>query len=279
MSNETITPQYYFASPIYVHSKKEWVKPLIKATDPHIKEAKKRNAKLIKELKSEFGLSHHSTPLTEDPAFDNFQKFVGNTCAQILMSQGFDLDKSTNTINQDGLIYTRSDKGFQFTNDEDSGKTLSIKLHNAAKTLSQVFTLNPGDTMSRDGGYSTVVVVPKGGTEEVDGVVTVIPWMDGWRSSDPDATADNGNKKFSYDMGGSGNGTHGYHVEVLPAAEYVIPNAGNGGSDNGGSDNGDNGDNGDDGDDTEEGPNYLLYGGGLALLVVGGIMASKMLKK
>jgi hypothetical protein len=95
MSNETITPQYYFASPIYVHSKKEWVKPLIKATDFHIKKSKKRNAKLIKELKSEFGLSHHSTPLTEDPAFDNFQKFVGNTCAQILMSQGFDLDKST----------------------------------------------------------------------------------------------------------------------------------------------------------------------------------------
>ena len=191
----------------------------------------------------------------------------------------FDVDKSANTINQDGLIYTRSDKGFQFTNDDDSGKTLSIKLHNAAKTLSQVFTLNPGDTMSRDGGYSTVVVVPKGGTEEVDGVVTAIPWMDGWRPSEDDATADNGNKKFSYDMGGSGNGTHGYHVEVLPAAEYVIPNAGNGGSDNGGSDNGDNGDNGDEGDDTEEGPNYLLYGGGLALLVVGGIMASKMLKK
>lgn len=192
----------------------------------------------------------------------------------------FTLDKSTNTVNQDGLIYTRSDKGFQFTNDEDSGKTLSVKLHNAAKTLSQVFTLNPGDTMSRDGGYSTVVVIPKGGTEEVDGVVTVIPWMDGWRSSDPDATADNGNKKFSYDMGGDGSGTHGYHVEVLPAAEYVIPNGGNGGSDNGGSDNGDNGDNGGDGDDTEEeGPNYLLYGGGLALLVVGGIMASKMLKK
>ena len=91
MSNETITPQYYFASPIYVHSKKEWVKPLIKATDFHIKKSKKRNAKLIKELKSEFGLSHHSTPLTEDPAFDNFQKFVGNTCAQILMSQGFDM--------------------------------------------------------------------------------------------------------------------------------------------------------------------------------------------
>ena len=41
MSNETITPQYYFASPIYVHSKKEWVKPLIKATDFHIKESKK----------------------------------------------------------------------------------------------------------------------------------------------------------------------------------------------------------------------------------------------
>ena len=79
MSNETITPQYYFASPIYVHSKKEWVKPLIKATDSHIKEAKKRNAKIIKELKSEFGLSHHSTPLTEDPAFDCRKHLRSNT--------------------------------------------------------------------------------------------------------------------------------------------------------------------------------------------------------
>lgn len=35
----------------------------------------------------------------------------------------------------------------------------------------------------------------------------------------------------------------------------------------------------DDDDEDEDGPNYLLYGGGLALLVVGGIMASKMKKK
>ena len=45
-------------------------------------------------------------------------------------------------------------------------------------------------------------------------------------------------------------------------------------------DNGDTSDTGGNGDDTEEDEtNYLLYGGIAALVVVGGIFASKMLKK
>ena len=51
----------------------------------------------------------------------------------------FTVDSSGQTANADGLIKTRSDKGFQFVNKADSGKTLQIKLHNAAKTLSKTF--------------------------------------------------------------------------------------------------------------------------------------------
>ena len=90
-----IKPWYYFACPIYVHSKQEWVKTLIKATTPFIKKARQKNASLIKQLKKDFGFSHHSTPLLEDAAFEEFQKFIGNTCAQILDSQGFDLSNHT----------------------------------------------------------------------------------------------------------------------------------------------------------------------------------------
>ena len=181
----------------------------------------------------------------------------------------FTVDTSGQTDNADGLIKTRSDKGFQFVNKADSGKTLQIKLHNAAKTLSKIFTLAPGDKIFRDGGYSTVVTVPAAGTESVDGVVTTIPWMMGWRSTD-DAVE----KKFS-----NTGSQHDYFIEVLPAADLVDPSGGTDGTGNGTGNGTDDSDDDSDDETEEEGPNYLLYGGGLALLVVGGIMASKMMKK
>ncbi|MBP98792.1 hypothetical protein CMK18_22820 [Candidatus Poribacteria bacterium] len=205
----------------------------------------------------------------------------------------FVIDKSGYTDNESGGIVTRSDKGFQFTNKADSGKVLGIKLTDARdRSQSHTFSLNPGDTIKRDGGYSTVTYVPAGGTESVDGVVTVIPWMVGWRSTDP-----NVEKKFS----NTGSKTrHNYFLDVLPATAWVDPDAGT---------NGDNGTNGSDpvsgctsvtatnynstatiddgsciepsgdGDEEEDSPNYLLYGAGIALLAVGGFMASKMMKK
>tara|TARA_B100000902_G_scaffold395394_1_gene453874 strand:- start:737 stop:1486 length:750 start_codon:yes stop_codon:yes gene_type:complete len=192
----------------------------------------------------------------------------------------FTIDPSDQTTNDSGLIKTRSDKGFQFTNDVDSGKVLEIKLHNADKTSFKKFTLNPGDSISRDGGYSTVLTIPAGGTEAEDGTVTVIPWMVGWRS-----TVSNVAKKFS----NPGN-RHNYFVEVLPATtiggdpisgctSVTATNYNSTATIDDGSCIEPAGDADEDEDDDEDSPNYLLYGGGLALLVVGGIMASKMMKK
>ena len=90
-----LKPVHLFASPIYITEKPEWVKPLIKKTDSYIVAAKKRNKGLIKKFKSDFGFSHHSTTLLTDPAFDEFQKFVGQGAANILDSQGFDLTNYT----------------------------------------------------------------------------------------------------------------------------------------------------------------------------------------
>jgi len=93
--SSTIEPTFLFASPVYIFSRPEWIKPLIKKTDPYIKEAKKRNKDLIKKFKSDFGLSHHSTTLLADNVFDDFQKFVGQSSANILNSQGFNLTNHT----------------------------------------------------------------------------------------------------------------------------------------------------------------------------------------
>lgn len=187
----------------------------------------------------------------------------------------FTVDTSTNTDNDAGGIVTRSDKGFHFTNDADSGKVLGIKLSDARnRSLSETFSLNPGDSLYRDGAHSTVVYVPAGGSEAVDGVITVIPWMSGWQSTDA-----NVEKKFS-NVGTEGwSNRHDYLVDVLPTADYVIPNGGTNGTNGTNGDNGNNGNGGNGNGETEEGTNWMLYGGAFALLAVGGFMAVNMMKK
>ena len=63
-----------FPTPVWDVQDPSFVKPLIKTTDPYIKEAKARNKESSKirdkDLKTklgDFGLSHHSTKLYDDP--------------------------------------------------------------------------------------------------------------------------------------------------------------------------------------------------------------------
>jgi uncharacterized protein (TIGR02466 family) len=88
----------YFGSPVYWMDKPEWVKPLIKATDPYIKIAKKNNENFIKERnkawggdKKDHGLAHHSTSLIDMPGFNILQDWVTATTWNLLDEQGFDL--------------------------------------------------------------------------------------------------------------------------------------------------------------------------------------------
>ena len=82
----------YFKTPIWTEKKPEFLKSLIKASDKHIKAARTRDKKIIKNTK-DFGYSHHSIPLTRDNDFLDFTKYVGEKSWEFLDHQGFDMNK------------------------------------------------------------------------------------------------------------------------------------------------------------------------------------------
>jgi len=184
----------------------------------------------------------------------------------------FSLGSPTLIHNDGGLIRTRSDQGWHFTNAADSGKTQTVKIYDKNKSNAVTFTLAPGETLARGGQWSTATVIPAGGSLHVDGIVTKIPWMHGWKS-----TEDADGVKFSH----AGDGlNHNYFIGLEPATTWVDPAGGDNGTNGDNGDNGDNGGNGGNGNgETEEGTNWMLYGGAFALLAVGGFMAVKMVKK
>ena len=88
----------YFITPIYSTVISEWVKPLIKATNPFIKKAKNNNKKEIKErIKNykknigDLGMSHHSDSLINIPEFKELQDFVTKSSVNVLNHIGYDL--------------------------------------------------------------------------------------------------------------------------------------------------------------------------------------------
>ena len=96
--NENIHFESYFASPIYVGDLPEWVKPLNKACDPLVKEAKKRNEPILKEREKllkkkigDFGVPHHSTTLINLPEFKTFQNYIDRRAVEIFDHMGYDL--------------------------------------------------------------------------------------------------------------------------------------------------------------------------------------------
>jgi len=151
----------------------------------------------------------------------------------------------SHTTNVSGGVKTGYDKGFHFT--LDSAADILSQTVNLSRPGKQTFSfdLKPGDSLYRDGRNKNVVYVPADGSANV---TTEVPWI---RGDSYNITLD----------------------EVVP----VTPAGGANGNGNG--DNGANGGNGGDDDTEEDDTNYLLYGGIAALVVVGGIFASKMLKK
>ena len=80
----------YFKTPIWAEDKPEFLKSLNKASDKYIKEAKKRDKKIIKDTK-DFGMSHHSTPLTRDNDFLDFRNYIGQKSWEFLDQHGYDM--------------------------------------------------------------------------------------------------------------------------------------------------------------------------------------------
>ena len=88
-----------FETPLY-HLKEPKFLNLNKVCDKYIKEGKeysksriKTREKHYKKKIGDFGLSHSSTTLLEEPKIKDFGKFIGQTSYNILESQGYDLSK------------------------------------------------------------------------------------------------------------------------------------------------------------------------------------------
>ena len=88
----------YFSSPIYSNEIPEWVEDTNKICDKYIKEIKKNNVKIIKEREKKFGkkiedygMSHHSTSLINDPNLKKLQDYIGLTSLSILDHMGYNL--------------------------------------------------------------------------------------------------------------------------------------------------------------------------------------------
>jgi len=95
-----------FETPLYHFEDKTFLN-LNKICDKYIKEGKDLNKKIIKDREKhykkkigDFGLSHASTSLLEEPKIKEFGEFVGQTSFNILSSQGFDLSKHRLDFNE-----------------------------------------------------------------------------------------------------------------------------------------------------------------------------------
>ena len=96
--NDTLQTSWYFASPVYWMQKEEWVKDLIKLTDPYIQIAKKNTVPHIEIRnkkwggdKKDHGFVHHSTSLINRPGFKTFEDWIRATTWNLLNDQGYDL--------------------------------------------------------------------------------------------------------------------------------------------------------------------------------------------
>jgi len=86
----------HFITPIYFQEEDKWVKSFNKICDQHIKNAKKRDAPLLKkrsqDLKKnikDFAFSFHSHSLEEVPEFKEFKEYILKASNKILDHMGY----------------------------------------------------------------------------------------------------------------------------------------------------------------------------------------------
>ena len=91
----------FFKTPIWVENKKEFLTSLDKASNKYVK-ASKNIPKTKEHIKKygDFGISHHSTPLTFDNNFLDLRNYIGNKSSEFLDFQGFDVSSYTLILNE-----------------------------------------------------------------------------------------------------------------------------------------------------------------------------------
>ena len=97
MKKPFFTSMNYFSTPVWKGHFPQYLKDCISVTDPHIKKAKIRNASLLKKHHKkkvkDFGMSHHSGPIYNEPALQPFVKFIMQVSGDFLETCGFDLQR------------------------------------------------------------------------------------------------------------------------------------------------------------------------------------------
>jgi len=97
----------YFASPVYIEEKPEWIEKLDNLSNPYIKQArddqKENNQKRIDELgyKNDIGVTYHSMSLEPDENFRFFHDYVAQKSRWCLDDMGYKMDGYN-------LVYTES---------------------------------------------------------------------------------------------------------------------------------------------------------------------------
>ena len=89
----------FFNTAIWLEHKPEFVKSLNKASNKHIKDARKREKEFIKKH-GDFGRSYHSTPLTMDNNFLDFRNYIGQKSWEFLDWCGFDMQQYTTMFSE-----------------------------------------------------------------------------------------------------------------------------------------------------------------------------------
>ena len=96
----------YFASPVYVEEKPEWVEKLDNLSNSYIKQArddqKENNKERLKHgYKNDIGMTYHSHPLEPDENFRFFHDYVAQKSRWCLDDMGYAMDNYS-------LVYTES---------------------------------------------------------------------------------------------------------------------------------------------------------------------------
>ena len=96
----------YFASPVYIEEKPEWLNQLDSLSDPFIKHAReeqKENNEKRKTLgyKNDIGMTYHSSPLEPDENFRFLHDYIAKKSRWCLDDMGYDM-------NNYNMIYTES---------------------------------------------------------------------------------------------------------------------------------------------------------------------------
>lgn len=166
--------QGYFTTPVYSTLILDWLKPLIKATDPFIKEAKNNNkihiTKRNKEFKkniNDMGMSHHSRSIIDIPEFKELQNFVHKSSNKILDHMGYDLSeyelhhtemwvqefaKQGGGHHEGHIHYDNHISGFYFLKASERTSHPVFKDPRLGKVVSQLPEKNPFDTTFASNG-------------------------------------------------------------------------------------------------------------------------------